>query len=226
MRCRRRFCTPGAAAAPRSSQEASGPPRYGYAFRGDTFRAMRLTSQLLKDRFNVAVATEPFTLKSGRVRARHGDRRSERNTEALHARLNELAKDARRARAPRERARRQRQRSRRRPDRRAAPPAHRRRQRRADGRPLLTERRGSPRTTPRPAVHCARGGSDPQRRPGPLQRRSFSLTAPRPNTTRTSSARPESRSCAAGRRTAARSSCSREPPRLERGRASGGPLPR
>jgi hypothetical protein len=78
-----------------SSQEASGPPRYGYAFRGDTFGAMRLTSQLLKDRFNVAVATEPFTLKSAEFARGTVIARSERNTEALHARLNELAKDAR-----------------------------------------------------------------------------------------------------------------------------------
>ena len=77
------------------SQEASGPPRYGYAFRGDTFAAMRLTAQLLKDRSNVAVATEPFTLKSAEFPRGTMIARSERNTEALHARLSELAKEAR-----------------------------------------------------------------------------------------------------------------------------------
>ena len=73
----------------------AGPARYGYAFRGDTFAAMRVTAQLLKDRFNVAVATEPFTLKSAEFPRGTMIARSERNTEALHARLSELAKEAR-----------------------------------------------------------------------------------------------------------------------------------
>jgi hypothetical protein len=78
-----------------STQAEAGTPRYGYAFRGDTFGAMRLTAQLLRERFNIAVATEPFTLQSVEFPRGTVIARSERNPEGLHARLRELVKDAR-----------------------------------------------------------------------------------------------------------------------------------
>jgi Zinc carboxypeptidase len=85
----------GCGSATGSTQADAGTPRYGYAFRGDTFGAMRLTAQLLRERFNVAVATEPFTLQSVEFPRGTVIARSERNPEGLHARLRELVKDAR-----------------------------------------------------------------------------------------------------------------------------------
>jgi hypothetical protein len=85
----------GCGSATGSTQADAATPRYGYMFRGDTFGAMRLTAQLLRERFNVAVATEPFTLQSVEFPRGTVIARSERNPEGLHARLRELVKDAR-----------------------------------------------------------------------------------------------------------------------------------
>jgi hypothetical protein len=85
----------GCGSATGSGPADAGAPRYGYAFRGDTLGAMRVTAQLLRERFNVAVATEPFTLKSIEFPRGTVIARTERNPEGLPARLRELTKEAR-----------------------------------------------------------------------------------------------------------------------------------
>jgi hypothetical protein len=67
--------------------EPPARPRYAYAFTAESLSSMRLATQLLRDGFNLAVATEPFragdrTYPPGSVVAR-----IERNPEELHRRL-------------------------------------------------------------------------------------------------------------------------------------------
>jgi hypothetical protein len=82
----------GADGSPRG-QTATGaarPPdkaRYAYAFTPDSMSAMRLTADLLRDGFNLAVASEPFKL-DGRDYPRGSIiARTERNPDTLHARM-------------------------------------------------------------------------------------------------------------------------------------------
>jgi hypothetical protein len=82
----------GADGSPRG-QTATGaarPPdkaRYAYAFTPDSMSAMRLTADLLRDGFNLAVASEPFKL-DGRDYPRGSIiARTERTPDTLHARM-------------------------------------------------------------------------------------------------------------------------------------------
>jgi hypothetical protein len=64
---------------------------YGYVFASDEYASMRLTAQLLREGFSLAVATEPFTVAGqsfgrGAILAR-----VERNSDSLHDRIAALA---------------------------------------------------------------------------------------------------------------------------------------
>ncbi len=67
--------------------------RYGYLYSGESFGAMRLTAQLLREGFNVAVATEPFTLLKREFPRGSVIARIERNPEAMQERVRTLAKE-------------------------------------------------------------------------------------------------------------------------------------
>lgn len=67
--------------------------RYAYLYSGETFGAMRLTAQLLREGFNVAVATEPFRVFGAEYLRGSVIARVERNPDALHDRIAALAKD-------------------------------------------------------------------------------------------------------------------------------------
>jgi Zinc carboxypeptidase len=67
-------------------------PRYGYLFSGDTYGAMYLAAQLLRERFNIAVATEPFRAADADFGRGAILARTERNPAALHDRLQTLAR--------------------------------------------------------------------------------------------------------------------------------------
>ena len=69
------------------------PARYGYLYSGESFGAMRLTAQLLREGFNVAVATEPFTLLKREFPRGSVIARIERNPEAMQERIRTLAKE-------------------------------------------------------------------------------------------------------------------------------------
>ncbi|MGH9314314.1 MAG: M14 family zinc carboxypeptidase [Vicinamibacterales bacterium] len=69
-------------------------PRYGYMFSGESFGAMRVTAQLLREGFNMAVATEPFTLLKREFPRGAVIARIERNPSTLRGRLETLAKEA------------------------------------------------------------------------------------------------------------------------------------
>jgi hypothetical protein len=80
--------------SPLMAGTGSDPGRYGYIFSGDTLGAMTLASQLLREKFNIAVATEPFRIDDidyarGTILAR-----TERNPASLHERLRALAGEA------------------------------------------------------------------------------------------------------------------------------------
>jgi hypothetical protein len=69
---------------------AARPPdkaRYGYAFTPDSLSAMRLTADLLRDGFNIAVASEPFKADGRDYPRGSVVVRSERNPDTLHARM-------------------------------------------------------------------------------------------------------------------------------------------
>ncbi len=66
---------------------------YGYLFSGDTYGAMRVTATLLRERFNVAVATEPFRAAGHDFGRGAVVARIERNPPALSERLGRLAAD-------------------------------------------------------------------------------------------------------------------------------------
>lgn len=78
---------PPAGASPAGLERGS----YGYLFAGDEYASMRLAAQLLKEGFNLAVATEPFTA-AGRPFSRGAIlARVERNPPALHERIAALS---------------------------------------------------------------------------------------------------------------------------------------
>lgn len=79
-----------------SSSQASALPRpaYGYAFSSASFGSMRLAAQLLKEGFNIAVASRPFRALDRDFPAGSVIARVERNAAALHERIAGLAKEA------------------------------------------------------------------------------------------------------------------------------------
>ena len=73
--------------------EGAARARYAYAFTPDSMTSMRLTADLLREGFNIAVASEPFKV-DGRDYPRGSIiARAERNPDALHARLQKAAGD-------------------------------------------------------------------------------------------------------------------------------------
>jgi hypothetical protein len=80
--------------APAQATTAARPPdraRYAYAFTADSLAAMPLAAELLRDGFNIAVATEPFKA-SGRDYPRGSViARVERNPDTLHERMQKLS---------------------------------------------------------------------------------------------------------------------------------------
>ena len=83
---------PLAAGGVLGSREAPGRARYGYVFEGGTYGSMRALAELIRKGHNAVVATEPFTV-GGRQFARGAVLlRSERNGDALHADVREVAK--------------------------------------------------------------------------------------------------------------------------------------
>jgi zinc carboxypeptidase len=64
--------------------------RYAYAFTSDSSAGMRVVTQLLGEGFNVAVATEPFTVANQPFPRGSIIARVERNPETLHARIDQL----------------------------------------------------------------------------------------------------------------------------------------
>jgi hypothetical protein len=70
------------------------PGRYGYAFSGDSYGAMTLAAQLLREKMNIAVATEPFSIGEADYARGAIILRSERNPASLTERLRVLAAEA------------------------------------------------------------------------------------------------------------------------------------
>jgi hypothetical protein len=78
---------PVASSSDRSAARAS----YGYLYSAESFDAMRLTAQLLREGFNLAVATEPFRVLDTDFPRGSIIARTERNAETLHQRIAALA---------------------------------------------------------------------------------------------------------------------------------------
>jgi Zinc carboxypeptidase len=70
------------------------PGRYGYVFSGDSYGAMMLAAQLLREKMNIAVATEPFRIGDSDYARGAIIVRTERNPATLLDRLKVLAADA------------------------------------------------------------------------------------------------------------------------------------
>jgi hypothetical protein len=70
------------------------PGRYGYLFSGDSYGAMTLAAQLLREKMNIAVATEPFRLGDADYARGAIIVRNERNPASLVERLRALAVQA------------------------------------------------------------------------------------------------------------------------------------
>ena len=82
--------SPSAVAGGTSAQPA-GTARYAYAFKSDSSAGMRTVTQLLREGFNIAVATEPFTVANQQFPRGSIIARVERNPDTLHARINQLS---------------------------------------------------------------------------------------------------------------------------------------
>jgi hypothetical protein len=93
------------AAAPLPAQEGSAESastavqtlaqaRYAYAFTADSIASMRLAAELLREGFNIAVATEPFTVDGRDYPRGSVIARTERNPASLHDRVQRLAAGA------------------------------------------------------------------------------------------------------------------------------------
>jgi hypothetical protein len=92
-----KLVTGDAAWSPRSPiMAATGfdPGRYGYLFSGDSYGAMTLTAQLLREKMNVAVATEPFRIADSEYARGAIIVRTERNPVTMPERLRALAAEA------------------------------------------------------------------------------------------------------------------------------------
>jgi hypothetical protein len=78
-------------AQPAAAVRAPERARYAYAFTADSMASMPLAAELLRDGFNIAVATEPF--KAGGRDYPRGSliARVERNPDALHERMQKLS---------------------------------------------------------------------------------------------------------------------------------------
>ncbi|HEY7474964.1 MAG TPA: hypothetical protein VH679_08130, partial [Vicinamibacterales bacterium] len=86
-----------AAWSPRSPLMAAtgfDPGRYGYLFSGDSLGAMTLAAQLLREKMNIAVATEPFRISDTEYSRGAILVRTERNPPSLLERLRALAGEA------------------------------------------------------------------------------------------------------------------------------------
>jgi Zinc carboxypeptidase len=70
------------------------PGRYGYVFSGDSYGAMTLAAQLLREKMNIAVVTEPFRIGDADYARGAIVVRTERNPASLLDRLKVLAADA------------------------------------------------------------------------------------------------------------------------------------
>jgi hypothetical protein len=78
-------------AQPAAAVRAPDRARYAYAFTADSMGSMPLAAELLRDGFNIAVATEPFKA-AGRDYPRGSViARAERNPDALHERMRRAA---------------------------------------------------------------------------------------------------------------------------------------
>jgi hypothetical protein len=80
-------------AADAPKPEGAPQARYAYAFTPDSLTSMRLTADLLRDGFNVAVASEPFKVDGRDYPRGSVIARTERNPDGLHARLQKAGGD-------------------------------------------------------------------------------------------------------------------------------------
>ena len=85
-----RLAAPGSGTAG-SVVSQPGKARYAYAFKSDSSAGMRTIAQLLREGFNVAVATEPFTVANQQFPRGSVIARVERNPDTLHARVDQLS---------------------------------------------------------------------------------------------------------------------------------------
>lgn len=81
----------GAARAAPAGNAPASRAAYGYLYSAESFDAMRLTAQLLREGFNLAVATEPFRVLETDFPRGSIIARTERNPDSLHARIAALA---------------------------------------------------------------------------------------------------------------------------------------
>jgi hypothetical protein len=74
-----------------ASSQPAAKARYAYAFKSDSSAGMRTVAQLLREGFNLAVATEPFTVANQQFPRGSIIARVERNPDTLHVRINQLS---------------------------------------------------------------------------------------------------------------------------------------
>jgi hypothetical protein len=79
------------AQTPGSVEGPAARARYAYAFTSDSSAGMRTVTQLLREGFNIAIATEPFTVANQQFPRGSIIARVERNPDTLHARINQLS---------------------------------------------------------------------------------------------------------------------------------------
>jgi len=77
-----------------TSPAPAGRPAYGYLFGPESFGSMRLLAQLLREKFNTVVATEPFAVAGRNFPRGSVLVRTERNPANLHERIAALAAES------------------------------------------------------------------------------------------------------------------------------------